>query len=47
MDSILGQIKDIIEPRDVNLYNHIHVEVEKWWEMLNIPPHALAYVLTT
>ena len=46
MDSMLGQIKDIVEPRDVNLYNHIHVEVEKWWEMLNIPLHALAYVLT-
>jgi hypothetical protein len=46
MDSILGQIKDIVEPRDVNLYNHIHVEVEKLWEMLNIPLHALAYVLT-
>jgi hypothetical protein len=46
MDSMLGQIKDIVHPRDVNLYNHIRVEVEKWWEMLNIPLHALAYVLT-
>jgi hypothetical protein len=46
MDSMLGQIKDIVEPRDVNLYNHIRVEVEKRWEMLNIPLHALAYVLT-
>jgi hypothetical protein len=27
MDSMLGQIKDIVEPRDVNLYNHICVEV--------------------
>jgi hypothetical protein len=46
MDSMLGQIKDIVEPRDVNLYNHIRVEVEKRWEMPNIPLHALAYVLT-
>jgi hypothetical protein len=46
MDSMLGQIKDIVQPKDVNLYNHIRVEVEKRWEMLNIPLHALAYVLT-
>jgi hypothetical protein len=46
MDSILGQIKDIVEPRDVDLYNYIHVEVEKRWEMLNIPLHSLGYVLT-
>jgi hypothetical protein len=46
MDNMLGQIKDIVQPRDVNLYNHIRVEVEKWWEMLNISPHSLAYVLT-
>jgi hypothetical protein len=46
MDSMLGKIKDNVEPRDVNLYNNIHVGVEKWWEMLNIPLHALAYVLT-
>jgi hypothetical protein len=43
---MLGKIKDIVEPRDVNLYNHIRVEVEKRWEMLNIPLHALSYVLT-
>jgi hypothetical protein len=46
MDSMLGQIKDIVEPKDINLYNYIRVEVEKWWEMLNIPLHALEYVLT-
>ena len=46
MDSMLGQIKDIVQPKYVNLYNHIRVEVEKRWEMLNIPLHALAYVLT-
>jgi hypothetical protein len=46
MDSMLGMIKDIVEPRDVNMYNFIRVEVERWWEVLNIPLHALAYVLT-
>ena len=46
MDSMLGLIKDIVEPKDVDLYNFIRVEVEKRWEMLNIPLHALAYVLT-
>jgi hypothetical protein len=46
MDSMLGLIKDIVEPKDVNMYNLIRVEVEKRWEMLNIPLHALAYVLT-
>ena len=46
MDNMLGLIKDIVEPKDVNMYNLIRVEVEKRWEMLNIPLHALAYVLT-
>jgi hypothetical protein len=46
MDNMLGQIKDIVEPRDQNLYDFISIEVEKWWENLNIPLHALAYVLT-
>jgi hypothetical protein len=46
MDSMLEKIKDIVEPRDVNLYSHIRVEVEKRWEILNISLHALAYVLT-
>jgi hypothetical protein len=46
MDSMLGLIKHIVEPRDVNMYNLIRVEVENRWEMLNIPLHALAYVLT-
>ena len=46
MDSMLGQIKDIVEPRDTTLYNYIRVEVQNRWEMLNIPLHALAYVLT-
>jgi hypothetical protein len=29
MDSMLGQIKDIVEPRDQNLYHFISIEVEK------------------
>jgi hypothetical protein len=28
------------------LYDIIRIEVEKRWEKLNIPLHALAYVLT-
>jgi hypothetical protein len=39
----------------VNLYNHIHIEVEKQWEKLNIPLHAsicaytkiLSYIMAT
>jgi hypothetical protein len=46
MDTMVGQIKDIVESRDVNLYDYICVEVKKWWARLNIPLHALAYVLT-
>ena len=46
MDNILRQIKCIVEPRDVILYDHIHKHVVKRWENLNAPLHALAYVLT-
>jgi len=46
MDGVLGNINEIIEPKDITLYNYIHVEVEKWWDMLNIRLHALAYFLT-
>jgi hypothetical protein len=46
MDSILGQIKDIVEPKDAILYDHIHKLVVKRWDNLNVPLHALAYVLT-
>ena len=46
INSMLGQIKDIVEPKDVTLYNYIHAEMENQWEMLNVPLHALAYVLT-
>lgn len=46
MDTMLGQIKDSVQPRDVTLYDIICIEVERRWEKLNIPLHALAYVLT-
>jgi hypothetical protein len=46
MDSMLGQIKDIVEPKDAILYDHIHKLVVKRWDNLNVPLHALAYVLT-
>ena len=29
MDSMLGQIKDFVDPRDITLYDYIRVEVEK------------------
>ena len=46
MDSMLGHIKDIVEQRDAILYDHIHKHVVKRWDNLNVPLHALAYVLT-
>jgi hypothetical protein len=46
MDSMLGQIKDIVQSRDAILYDHIHKHVVKRWDNLNVPLHALAYVLT-
>ena len=46
MDSMLGQIKDIVESKDPILYDHIHTHVVKRWEHLNVSLHALAYVLT-
>ena len=39
-------IKDIVEQRDAILYDHIHKHVVKRWDILNVPLHALAYVLT-
>lgn len=46
MDNMLGKIKDIVEPKDAILYDHIHKHVVKRWDNLNVPLHALAYVLT-
>ena len=33
MDSMLGQIKDIVEPKDAILYDHIHKLVVIRWFM--------------
>jgi hypothetical protein len=46
MDNMLGQIEDIVELRYAILYDHIHKHVVKNWDNLNVPLHALAYVLT-
>ena len=46
MDNMLGHIKDIVEQRDAILYHHIHKHVVKRWDNLNVPLHALTYVLT-
>ena len=46
MDSMLGQIKHIVEKRYAILYDHIHKHVVKRWDNLNVPLHALAFVLT-
>ena len=43
---MLGQIKDIVEPKDAILYEHIQKHVVNMWDNLNVPFHALAYVLT-
>ena len=46
MDRVLCHTKDIVEQRDAILYDHIHKHVVKRWDNLNVPLHALAYVLT-
>ena len=46
MDNMLGQIKDVVQPKDAIFYDHIHKHVVKRWDNLNVPLHALAYVLT-
>ena len=46
MDTMLGQIKDIVESKHAILYEHIQKHVVKRWEHLNVPLHALVYVLT-
>jgi hypothetical protein len=46
MDTMLGQIKDIVGPRDVNFYDYIQIEEQEQWTKLTIPLHALAYVVT-
>jgi hypothetical protein len=46
LNNMLDRIKDIVQPRDTILYDHIHKHVVKRWDNLNVPLHALAYVLT-
>ena len=46
MDSMLGQIKDIVQLKDTILYDHTHKHVVKRWDNLNVSIHALAYILT-
>ena len=43
---MLGQIKDIVQKDDPNLYTLIHNCVCTRWDKLNVPLHALAYILT-
>ena len=45
MDNMLGQIKDVVKDNDPNLYAMIHDCVCAWWNKLNVPLHALAYIL--
>jgi len=46
MDTMLGEIKDIVNNRDPDLYNLIHDCVCERWKRLNLPLHCLAYILT-
>ena len=46
IDSMLVQIKDVVESKDPILYDHIHTHVVRRWDNLNFSLHALAYVLT-
>eukprot|EP00253_Pinus_taeda_P002041 PITA_02041 len=45
MDTMLGQIKDIVHNNDPNLYKLIHDCVCVRWDKLNVPLHCLAYIL--
>ena len=36
MDSMLCHIKDIVQPKDAILYNHIHKHVVKRWDNINV-----------
>eukprot|EP00253_Pinus_taeda_P007637 PITA_07637 len=43
---MLGQIKDIVHNKDLDLYKLIHDCVCERWNRLNLPLHCLAYILT-
>eukprot|EP00253_Pinus_taeda_P025103 PITA_25103 len=45
MDTMLGQIKDIVHNNDPKLYKLIHDCVYVWWDKLNVPLHCLVYIL--
>eukprot|EP00253_Pinus_taeda_P034519 PITA_34519 len=45
IDNMLEQIKDILQEKDPNLYDIIHKFVCAGWNKLNVPLHALAYIL--
>eukprot|EP00253_Pinus_taeda_P015502 PITA_15502 len=47
MDTMLGQIKDIVYNNDPDLYKLIHDCVCVRWNKLNLSLHCLAYILTT
>ncbi len=42
MDNMLGQIKDIVEPKGTIMYDCIHKHVVKRCNNINVPLHALA-----
>eukprot|EP00253_Pinus_taeda_P018560 PITA_18560 len=46
MDTMFGQIKDIVHKNDPNLYTLIHNCVCIRWDKFNVPLHALVYILT-
>ena len=47
MDTMLGEINDIVHNRDPDLYKLIHDFVCVRWNKLNLPLHCLAYILNT
>ena len=46
MNNMLGKIKHIVQQKSPNLYDIIHNFVCARWGKLNVPLHALAYILT-
>ena len=46
MDTMIDQIKDIVEPKDAILYEHIQKHVVNRWDKINVPLHSLSHVLT-
>ena len=44
MNNMLGQVKDIVQPNDPSLYDHIYNFVCAQSDKLNVPLHALAII---